>query len=48
MNKKTYVEVPDPASETGRRRVDVDLGISTGIRAEILSGLKEGDQVILQ
>jgi HlyD family secretion protein len=48
MNKNTYVEVPDPASETGRRRVDVDLGISTGIRAEILSGLKEGDQVILQ
>ena len=48
MNKKTYVEIPDPASETGRRRVDVDLGISTGIRAEILSGLKEGDQVILQ
>jgi HlyD family secretion protein len=48
MNKKTYVEVPDPASKTGRRRVDVDLGISTGIQAEILSGLKEEDQVILQ
>ena len=48
MDKKTYVEVPDPASKTGRRRVDVGLGITTGIRAEILSGLKEGDQVILQ
>ncbi|MBN2317840.1 MAG: efflux RND transporter periplasmic adaptor subunit [Acidobacteria bacterium] len=48
MEKKTYVEVPDPVSETGRRRVAFDMGISTGIKAEVLSGLEEGMQVILQ
>jgi HlyD family secretion protein len=42
------VEVPDPAAKTGRRRVPVGLGISTGIRAEILTGLEEGDEIILQ
>ena len=48
LDKKTYVEVPDPAVATGRRRVAVDTGISTGIKAEVLSGLEEGAQVILQ
>jgi HlyD family secretion protein len=48
LDKKTYVEVPDPASVTGRRRMAVDTGISTGIKAEVLSGLEEGTQVILQ
>ena len=48
MEKKTYVEVPDPASETGRRRVAFDMGISTGINAEVLSGLEEGAEVIIQ
>jgi HlyD family secretion protein len=45
---KPFVEVPDTGSQTGRRRVAVDLGISTGIRAEILSGVDAGDAVILQ
>jgi HlyD family secretion protein len=48
MDKKTYVEVPDPLGENGRRRVAFDMGISTGIKAEVLSGLEEGTQVILQ
>ncbi len=47
-NRKAFVEVPDPASETGRRRVPVELGISNGILTEVVSGLNEGDQVILQ
>ena len=46
--KNTFVEVPDSTIETGRRRVAFDMGISTGIKAEVLSGLDEGDQVILQ
>lgn len=45
---KPFVEVPDPVSQTGRRRVAVDLGIGTGIRAEVLSGLEAGDRIILQ
>lgn len=44
---KPYVEIPDPAMDTGRRQVAVELGISTGIRAEVVSGLEEGDEVIL-
>jgi HlyD family secretion protein len=47
-DQNAFVEVPDPTSETGRRRTDVEIGISTGTRAEVLSGLDEGTQVILQ
>lgn len=45
---KRYVEVPDPATERGRRRIPVDIGISNGVQAEVLRGLMEGQQVILQ
>jgi len=48
QNRNAFVEVPDPAAETGRRKVPVKLGISNGILTEVVSGLKEGDQVILQ
>jgi multidrug efflux pump subunit AcrA (membrane-fusion protein) len=47
-DQKSYVEVPDSASETGRRRTEVEIGISTGTRAEVLSGLDDGTKVILQ
>ena len=46
--KNPFVEVPDPANKSGRRRVPVKISISTGTRAEVTSGLKEGDKVILQ
>ncbi|HXK61915.1 MAG TPA: efflux RND transporter periplasmic adaptor subunit [Acidobacteriota bacterium] len=46
--RKTFVEVPDATSENGRKRIPVELGITTGTKAEVLSGLKEGDRVILQ
>lgn len=47
-DKSTSVETPDPASKTGRRQVAVKTGISTGTKVEVLSGLSEGAQVILQ
>lgn len=47
-DRNTYVQVPDLSSKTGHRRVDFDMGISTGIQAEVLSGLEEGTRVILQ
>jgi HlyD family secretion protein len=40
--------VPDPAAPTGKRRVAVQLGISNGIKAELIAGLQEGDRVVLQ
>ena len=47
-DKSVQVEVPDPVSETGRRRVTVTTGIGNGSRTEILRGLSEGQKVILQ
>ncbi len=46
--KNSFVEVPDPNSQTGRRRVPVKIDIATGTRAEVVAGLKEGEKVILQ
>jgi HlyD family secretion protein len=47
-DKGTLVEIPDPKSDTGRRRVSVNLGISNGVKAEVISGLSQGQQVVLQ
>jgi HlyD family secretion protein len=47
-DKKAYVEIPAPNAKDGKKRVQVQVGISNGAKAEILSGLKEGDKVILQ
>ncbi|MEK7753697.1 MAG: efflux RND transporter periplasmic adaptor subunit [Acidobacteriota bacterium] len=46
--RKTFVEVPDPTQEKGRRRVAVQTGISTGVKTELAAGLKQGDKIILQ
>ncbi len=46
--RNTFLEVPDPKAEQGRRRVAVKLGISNGVKTELLEGLAEGQQVILQ
>ena len=46
--RKTSLEVHDPANEKGRRQVAAKLGISNGVKTELIAGLKEGDKVILQ
>ncbi len=46
--RNASVEVPDPKGEEGRRKVAVKVGISNGVKTEILEGLNEGQQVILQ
>lgn len=46
--RKASVEVPDAANEKGRRKVPVRVGISNGLKAELLGGLRQGEQVILQ
>lgn len=46
--RKPSVEVPDPAEATGKRKVAVTLGLSNGVKAEIVAGLKDGDRVVLQ
>jgi len=47
-DRSTVVEVPDALLETGRRRVAVKTGISNGSKTQLISGLAEGAQVILQ
>ena len=47
-DKNASVEVPDPHGKDGKRKVAVKIGVSNGAKTEVLSGLKEGDQVIVQ
>src|ERR1700687_2740573 len=47
-DKKASVEVPDPEKKKGKNKVPVNIGISNGAKTEVLGGLKEGDQVVLQ
>ncbi|MBZ5655479.1 MAG: efflux RND transporter periplasmic adaptor subunit [Acidobacteriia bacterium] len=47
-DKKASVEVPDPKGKEGKKKVAVNIGISNGAKTELLAGLKEGDQVVLQ
>jgi HlyD family secretion protein len=47
-DKKASVEVPDSKGKEGKRKVAVNIGISNGAKTEVLSGLKENDEVILQ
>ncbi|MEP6643688.1 MAG: efflux RND transporter periplasmic adaptor subunit [Acidobacteriaceae bacterium] len=47
-DKKASVEVPDTKEKDGKRKVAVNVGISNGAKTEVLSGLKENDQVVLQ
>jgi HlyD family secretion protein len=46
--RETFVEVPDASSKTGRRQVPVKVGFGNGARTEVHSGLKLGQQVVLQ
>jgi HlyD family secretion protein len=47
-DKKASVEVPDPKAKEGKKKLAVNIGISNGAKTELLQGLKEGDQVVLQ
>ena len=46
--KNAFVEIPDRNQKEGFRKVPVKVGLSNGSVTEIASGLKEGDQVVLQ
>ena len=47
-DKSTAVQVPDPTSEKGMRKIAISTGISNGAKTEVLKGLTEGQQVVLQ
>ncbi|MGA2207266.1 MAG: efflux RND transporter periplasmic adaptor subunit [Terracidiphilus sp.] len=46
--KNASVQAPDKNQKNGWRKVPVTVGLSNGSVTEITSGLKEGDQVVLQ
>jgi HlyD family secretion protein len=47
-DRHTMVEVPDRKAAAGKRRVPVRLGMSNGIKTELISGLTQGQMVVLQ
>lgn len=47
-DKKASVEIPDLKGKEGKRKIAVNIGISNGAKTEVLGGLKEGDEVVLQ
>jgi HlyD family secretion protein len=47
-DKKASVEVPEPKAKDGKTKVTVSIGISNGAKTEVLSGLKENQDVVLQ
>ena len=46
--KNASVEIPDKSLKEGKRKIPVKVGLSNGSVTEVLSGVKEGDQVVLQ
>jgi len=42
------LEVQDPEAPAGKRKVAVTLGISNGVKTELVAGVSEGSQVVLQ
>lgn len=46
--KNASVDIPDKKQKDGTRKVPVTVGLSNGSVTEVVSGLKEGDQVVLQ
>jgi len=46
--KNASVEIPDKSKKEGKRKIPVKVGLSNGSVTEVLNGLKEGDQVVLQ
>jgi HlyD family secretion protein len=45
--RNAFVDVVDPASARGRRRVGVKVGVGNGTRIQVMSGLKQGDRIVL-
>lgn len=47
-DRNASLEVPDSTAREGKKKIAVTVGISNGSKTELLSGLKEGSQVVLQ
>ena len=45
--RNPHVDVVDPSTRNGRRRVPVKIGVGNGTRIQVVDGLKAGDKVVL-
>jgi HlyD family secretion protein len=45
--KHAFVDVLAPGSKTGRKKIQVKVGVGNGTKIQILDGLKQGDKVVL-
>ena len=47
VDRNAFVDLIDPTTDGGRRRVPITLGYGDGARVQVLGGLEPGDRVIL-
>jgi HlyD family secretion protein len=47
-DRSAQLEIPDTVATLGKRKTPVKVGLSNGVKAEILSGIEPGTKVILQ
>jgi HlyD family secretion protein len=45
--KTAFVDLLAPGTKTGRKKVEVKVGVGNGSKIQILDGLKQGDRVVL-
>ena len=45
--RQAFVDVVDAETPEGRRRVPVKVGVGSGTRTQLLSGVKQGDKIVL-
>ena len=45
--RNAFVDVADPGAKNGRRKVAVKVGVGNGTKVQVLSGVNEGDKVVL-
>src|SRR4030095_6007932 len=46
--RNAAVEIPDPAAPKGRVKKPIKTGVSNGTRTQVVEGLTEGQEVVLQ
>jgi HlyD family secretion protein len=47
-DKKASVDIPDPRGKDGMKKIPVTIGISNGVKTEVVAGVKQGEEVVLQ
>ncbi|HYK38410.1 MAG TPA: efflux RND transporter periplasmic adaptor subunit [Candidatus Eremiobacteraceae bacterium] len=47
-DRNAQVEIPDAKGPNGKKKLNVKLGISNGVKTEIISGLTEKQKIVLQ